>query len=127
MHRRQQPKEQLCISDAVVLSDLGCRMMQACSYQALSPFPGSLWITVLSKAPRPSSAQSMPSFDVMDADEGCCITNALQEHALALHQMLLSQGGINSSDPRRLEPSTCPGEVNEIHTPSSSLRNSLIS
>ena len=61
----------------------------------------------------PSSAHSMQSFDVIDTDKGCHITNGLQEHALALHQMLLTQEVINPSDPRRLESLTSPGEVSE--------------
>ena len=52
----------------------------------------------------PSLAKSMPSSDVIDMDEGHCITNVLQEHALAVHQILLTQGVIDSSDPRRPEP-----------------------
>ena len=55
----------------------------------------------------------MPSSDVIDMDEGCHITNALQEHALALHHMSLTQGVVNPSDPRRLEPLTSPCEVSE--------------
>ena len=67
----------------------------------------------------------MPSSDVIDMDEGCCITNVLQEHALALHQMMLTQGVVNPSDPRCLEPSTSPGEVSGTHPSNSSLKNSL--
>ena len=59
----------------------------------------------------------MPFSDVIDTDEGCSITNALQEHALVLHQMSLTQGVIDTSDPRTLEPSTSPGEVSETCPP----------
>ena len=44
---------------------------------------------VLPRPPKPSLTQSMPFSDIIDRDEGCHIINALQEHALALHQMLL--------------------------------------
>ena len=67
--------------------------------------------------PGPSLVQSMPFLDVIDTDEGHRITNALQEHALALHQMSLTQGVIDPSDPRILEPSTSPGEVSETCPP----------
>ena len=67
----------------------------------------------------------MLSSDVIDMDEGCCITNALQEYALALHQMMLTQGVVNPSDPRCLKPSTSPGEVSGSHPSNSSLKNSL--
>ena len=77
------------------------------------------------RPPRPSLAQSVPSSDVIDMDKGCHITNALQEHALALHQMTLTQGVVHLSDPRSLEPSMSPGEVSGKHPSSSSLRNSL--
>ena len=76
--------------------------------------------------PRPqrsSSAQSMSSSDVIDTEEGCHITNALQEHALVLHQMLMAQGVIDSFDPRTLEPLTSPGEVSETCPPVPPLRN----
>ena len=63
------------------------------------------------RPPRLSSAQSMSSSDVIDIDEVCYITNALQEHALALHQMTLTQGVVDPSDPRHPEPSTSPGEM----------------
>ena len=69
------------------------------------------------RPPRPSSAQSMSSSDAIDTDKRCHITNALQGQALALHQMLLTQGVIISSNPRRLEPSTSPDEVSETHPP----------
>ena len=72
---------------------------------------------------RPSSAKSVPSSDAVDIDEGCCITNALQEHALALQQMTLTQGIVKSSDPRSLEPLTSPGEVSGTCPSSSSLKN----
>ena len=81
------------------------------------PSPGSLWNTVLPRPPKPSLAQSLPSSDVIDTVERCHITNALQGHASALHQMLLTQEVIDPSDPRRLEPSTSPGEVNETWPP----------
>ena len=111
MCRRQQPKEHFCVSDAMNPKDLDHRVMWACLYEALSPCPGSLWSTVLPRPPRPSSAQSMPFSVVIDTDKGCCITNALQENALALHQMSPTQGVIDPSDSRRLQPSTSPGEV----------------
>ena len=38
--------------------------------------------------------------------------------------MLLTQGVVNPSDHRRLEPSTSPGVVSETCPPSSSSRNS---
>ena len=66
----------------------------------------------------------MPFSDVTDTDEGCQITNALQEHALALHQMTLMQGVINLSDLRHLEPLTSPGEMRGTFPSNSSLRNS---
>ena len=69
---------------------------------------------------RPSSAQSVPSSDVIDTDEGCCNTSALQDHALALHQMTLTQGVVNPSGPRSLEPSTSPDEVSGTCPSSSS-------
>ena len=39
--------------------------------------------------------------------------------------MMLTQGVVNPSDPRCLEPSTSPGEVRGTHLSSSSLKNSL--
>ena len=77
------------------------------------------------RPPQPSSAQSMPSSNVIDIDEGCHITNALQEHALALHQMTLTQGDVNLSDPRCLKPLTSPGEVSGTCPSSSSSKDSL--
>ena len=61
--------------------------------------------------PSPPSAQSMSSSDVIDTDEGCCITIPLQETALALHQMTLTPGIVDTSDHRSLETSTSPDEV----------------
>ena len=69
--------------------DLDHRGLWAHSYDALPPSPGSLWSTVMPRPPRPLSAQSVPSSDVIDTDKGCQITNALQEHVLALNQMTL--------------------------------------
>ena len=76
------------------------------------------------RLPRPSSAQSVPSSDVIDMDEGHQIPNALQEHALALHQMTLKLRVVDPSDPRSLEPSMSPGEMSETQPFSLSLRNS---
>ena len=53
----------------------------------------------------------MPSSDVKDMDEGYQITNALQEHALVVQQMTLTQGVVDPSDPRCLEPLTSQGEM----------------
>ena len=92
-----------------------CRVMWAHSSKALPPSPAALWSTVLPRPPRPSLAQSMPSSDVIDKDKGHCITNALQEHALALHQISLPQGVFDTSDPMRIKPLTFPGEVSENH------------
>ena len=39
--------------------------------------PGSLQSTVLPRPPKSSSAQSMPSSDVIDTDDGCHIVNPL--------------------------------------------------
>ena len=89
----------------------------------MTPFPGSLWGTVIPRPPRPSSAQSVASSDVISMDEGCCITNALQEYALALHQM--TQGVEDPSDLGHPEPSTSPGEMSGTYPCTSSLRNSL--
>ena len=61
------------------------------------------------RPPRLSLVQYMPSSDVTDMDEGCHIISALQEHALVLHQMMLTQGVVNPSDQRSLESSTPPG------------------
>ena len=77
------------------------------------------------RPPRPSSAQSVLSSDVIDTDKGCQITNELQEHALVLHQMILTHGALDPSDPRHLEPLTSPGEMSGTHPSSSSLRNSF--
>ena len=60
----------------------------------------------MSGLPSTSSTKSVPSSNVIDTDEGCQITNALQEHALALHQLTLAQGVVNPSDPRYLESLT---------------------
>ena len=67
--------------------------------------------------------QSKPTSDVIDIDKGCHITNALQEHALALHQM--TQGVVGPSDPRILEPLMSSGEVSGTCSSSSSSRNSM--
>ena len=67
----------------------------------------------------------MPSSDVIDMYEEYKITNALQEHALALHQMTLTQAVVDPSGPRCLEPLTSPGEMSGTHPSISSLRNSL--
>ena len=50
---------------------------------------------------------------------------ASQEHALELHQIMLTQGVVSPSDPRCLEPLTSPGEMSGTHLFSSSSRNSL--
>ena len=76
------------------------------------------------RPPRPSSAQSVPSSDVIDMAEGCHITNALQENALVLHQMTLTQGVVDPSDPRCLEALVSPGEMSGACPSSSSSRNS---
>ena len=68
--------------------------------------------------------QSVPSSDFIDIDKGCHITNVLQEHALALHQMTLTQGVVNPSDSRNLEPSMSSAQVSGTHPSSSSSRNS---
>ena len=101
--------------------DLDHRVTQAHSNKALPSSPGSLWNVVMS---RPSSAQSVPSFDVINMDEGYWITSALQEHALAMHQMTLTQGVVDLSDSRHLEPLTCPGEISGTCPSRSSLRSS---
>ena len=77
------------------------------------------------RPPRTSSAQYMPSSDIIDTDEGCHITNALQEQSLVLHQMTMTQGVVDPSDPRILEPLTSPGEVSGTHPSSFSSRNSM--
>ena len=123
MHRRQT-KEQLCVSDAMDLRYLEFRVTQAHYCEALPPSPGSLWTAVIPRPPRPFFAQSVPSSYVIDLDEVCWISNALQENALAFHQMTLSQGVVNPSDPRHLELSTSPGEMSRTHPSNSSLRNS---
>ena len=69
VYRWQQPKEQFFVSDAMDLRDLGCRVMQAHSYKALSPSPGTLWSDVMSRPSRAPSTQSVPSSDVIDMDE----------------------------------------------------------
>ena len=56
MCRRQQPKDQFHVSDAIDQRDLDHRVMWAHSYEALLPSPGALWITVLPRPPRPSLA-----------------------------------------------------------------------
>ena len=73
--------------------------------------------------PRPPLTQSMPPSNVTGTDEGHCITNALQIHALALHQKMQTPGIINTSDPRSLEPLTSPGEVSGTHPSSSSSKD----
>ena len=60
-------------------------------------------------------------------DKGCQTTNALQEHALALHRMTLMQGIVDPSDPRHLEPLTSQDEMRGTHPSSSTLWNSLMS
>ena len=122
MHRRQQPKEQFHVSDTMDPGDLDCRVMWAYSYEALPPSSGSLWSAVMPRPPRPSWTQSVPSSDVIDIDEGCQITNALQEHPLPLHQVILVKGVVNPSDPRHLQPLISPCEMNATHPSSSSLR-----
>ena len=97
--------------------DLDHRVMWAHSYEVLPPSPGAHLSTILSRPPRPSLGLSIPLSDVIDIDEGCCSTNALQEHELALYQMMLNQGVINTSDPMRIEPSTSLGEANETCPP----------
>ena len=77
------------------------------------------------RPPRLSLVQSVPSSNVIDTDKGCCITNVLQELALALYQMTLVQGVVNPSDPRSLAPLTSPGEVSGTCLSSSSLKDSL--
>ena len=47
-----------------------------------------------------------------------------RENALALHQMTLTQGVVDPSDPRSLEHLTSPGEVSGTCPSSSSSRNS---
>ena len=66
MHRRQQPKEQFHVSDAMDPRDLDHRVMWAHSYEAFAPSQGSLWSTVMPRPPRPYSNQSVPSSDVTD-------------------------------------------------------------
>ena len=124
MHRRQQCKEQFHVNDAMDPRDLDHRVIQDPSYEALPPSAGSLWSAVMPRLPRPSSAKSLPSSDVIDIGKGCHITNALQEHALALHQMMLVQGVVDLSDPRCLKPSTSPGEMGGTSPSCSPLRNS---
>ena len=114
MCRRQQRKEQFCVSDAMDPRDLDCRLMWAHSYEAFPPSPGSLWSAVMPRPPRPSSAQSVPSSDVIDMDKGCWITNALQQHVLTLHQMKLAQGVVNLSDTRCLETLTSLGQEHAL-------------
>ena len=122
MHRMQQPKEQFYVSDTMDPRDP--RVMWAHSYETLPPSPGSLQSAVMPRPPRLSLAK-LPSSNVIDMDEGCWIINALQEHALPLHQMTLVQGVVNLSDPRHLEPSTSPGEMSVTCPFSSFSRNSL--
>ena len=124
MHRRQQPREQFHISDAMDPRNMDCRVMLAQSYEALPPL-GSLCSTVMPRPPRPSSSQSMPSSNVIDTGKGHHITSAFQEHVLVLHQMTLTPGTVDPSDPRSLEPLTSPGEMSRTHPSSSSLKDSL--
>ena len=77
MCRRQQPKEQFCVSNAMDLRDLSHMVTWACSYEALPPSTESLCSAVMPRPPRPFSTQYVPSSDVIDTDEGCWITNAL--------------------------------------------------
>ena len=79
------------------------------------------------RPPRPSTAQSVQYSDVIDTEKGCHITNAIHEHGLALHQMTLTQGVVDPSDPKSLEPLTSPGEVSGTCPSSSSSRISLSS
>ena len=60
------------------LRDVDHRVMQAYSYEALPSSLGFLWSTVVPRPPRPSSAKSVPSSDVIDIDKGSQIANALQ-------------------------------------------------
>ena len=76
---------------------MDCRVMQVCYYEALPLFPGSLWSVVMPSPPRLSLAQSVPSSDIIETDKACWITNALQEHALALHKMILAQAVVDPS------------------------------
>ena len=69
----------------------------------------------------------MPSSNVIDTDEECHITNTLQEHALALHNMTPTPEIVDPSDPGSLEPLTSPGEVSGTCPSSSSSKDSLIS
>ena len=117
MPRRQQPKEQFHVSDAKDPRDLDHRETWAYSYEALPSSPGALWSTALPRPLRLSLAQSMPPPDVIDTYKGCHITNALQEQALALHQMSLTQGVLDTSDSMRIEPLSSLGEVSEICPP----------
>ena len=104
--------------------DLDHRLMWVHSYESLPPSPRYLWSAVMPRSPRPSLAQSVPSSDIIDMDEGCWITDALQEHALALHQMMLMQGVVDLSYLRCLQPLTSPGEISGTLPSSSSSRNS---
>ena len=124
MCRRQQLKEQFCLSEAMDPRALDCRVMLACSYEALPPSPGSLWSAVMPRLPRTSSAQSVPYSDVKDMDKGCQITNALQGHTLAFNQMTLIQGNVDPSNLGCLEPFTSPCDMSGTCPSSSSLRNS---
>ena len=124
MHRRQQVKEQFHVGDIMDPRDFDHRLMLTHSYKVLSTSPESLWSTVMSRSLGPSSTQSVTSPDVIDIDEGFCITNALQEHALALHQMTLIQGVFYPSDPWCLNPLMSPGGRSGTHPSSSFLRNS---
>ena len=73
--------------------------------------------------PRHSSPNMLPFSNAIDMDKGCHITKALQEHALALHQMKLTPGIVNPSEPRSLEPLTSPGEVSRTCPSSSSSKD----
>ena len=115
MHRRQQPKEQFYINDTMDPRDVDPRVMWDHSYEALPPSPVSPWSTVVPMPPRPSLAQPVLSSDVINMDEGHCITNALQVHAVALYQMTLTQGVVDPSDQRSLKALTSPGEMSQTH------------
>ena len=111
MHRKQKPQEQFHVSDAMDPRDLDCRVMWDHSYEASPPSPGSPWRAVIPRPPRTSLAQYVLSSNVIDVDEGCQSTSALQEHSLALHQMTLTQEVVDPSDPAHLEPLTSPDEM----------------
>ena len=117
-HVQEAASHRAVSCDAMDLRDFDHRVMCAHSYEALPPSPESLWSAWT------SLAQSVPSSDVKDMDKGCWITNALQEHALALHQMTLKQGVVNTPGPRCLEPLISPCEMCGTCPSSSCLRNS---